>query len=200
MNETPFPIKSGQTTPLLRERAGQAGDGELVKLSLAGSREAFYDLVKRYTRWVYAVIYHKIGYCQEQDDLLQEVFLTAWTSLSKLKEPAKFGSWLYGMTINICLAWLRKKKKDGTAREELKKDMKHSFTAGEPATEIDYTEILRPALEQLAPEYREVIYLYHFERKSYQEIADFLGVSAALVNKRLTTARKHLREGVQRMR
>ena len=171
-------------------------DGELVQRSRRGSRKSFYHLVTRYSQLVAAVVNNKIFGCPERDDLVQETFLIAWKSLDKLKDPEKFASWLYGITLNICRAWIRKKGKQGVSLEELEK---HGWSAPDPKTDqdanrvTDQQEMVQTALAGIKEEYREAIYLYHFEKRSYQEIADFLNVSTALVNKRLTLARKELR-------
>src|SRR5579871_5852704 len=76
-------------------------DARLVELSSAGDREAFGQLVARYQSPVCAMAYSACGNVSRSEDLAQEIFITAWRELAKLKEPGKFRAWLYGIARNL---------------------------------------------------------------------------------------------------
>ncbi|GAI50573.1 unnamed protein product, partial [marine sediment metagenome] len=82
-------------------------DSDLVQRTLAGETESFRALVERYQDAVYGVALSKTGSFADAEDLAQEIFLAAYESLQRLKTPAKFGSWLYGIALNKTKMHLR---------------------------------------------------------------------------------------------
>jgi RNA polymerase sigma-70 factor (ECF subfamily) len=87
-------------------------DTELVIQALQGDKEAFGKLVDRYQGAVYGLCFHLVGNFADAQDLAQEAFVRAYLDLHQLREPSKFASWLYRVTMNVCKMWLRKRKTD----------------------------------------------------------------------------------------
>lgn len=160
-------------------------DEEIVAETLNGHKEAFETLVHRYTGAIYAVCMSKIGMGRDVEDLVQESFLRAYKNLHTLREPGKFGSWLYGIASNICYDWIDRKKRESRIQQ-----VPHE-------QEQENAGVVIKMIQSLPEEYREAMMLFYFERKSYEEIAEILGVSKATVNFRLTKARMMLRERVK---
>jgi RNA polymerase sigma-70 factor (ECF subfamily) len=84
-------------------------DEILVKKTLSGDKAAFNELVAKYQTQVYGLAFNISRNFSDAEDLAQEAFLRAYLSLHQLREPAKFGNWLYKITQNICRRWLQKK-------------------------------------------------------------------------------------------
>ena len=126
----------------------------------------------------------------ETDDLVQETMMRACRDFGALKELEKFGGWVRGIAENVCHEWRRSRKKLPPALG----DEAGAVAAPEPAVPGDEGERVRRALLEIPEIYRETIALFHFEKKTYSEIAGFLGLSAAAVNARLTKGRAMLRE------
>ena len=82
---------------------------QLVRRSLNGDIESFGELVKKYRQTIHAFCYHRIGDFQNAQDIVQETFLKAYLSLSQLRDPDRFSSWLYRIAINTCNLWWRKR-------------------------------------------------------------------------------------------
>ena len=86
-------------------------DEELVDRSRNGDLDSFNQLVLRWERPIYALAYRTIGREEEARDVAQETFLRAFRALGGFKGQAKFSSWLYRITLNLCRDWIRKERR-----------------------------------------------------------------------------------------
>src|SRR4026207_194591 len=86
-------------------------DEELVARSQGGDVDSFNQLILRWERPIYALAYRVIGREEEARDVCQEAFLRAFRALPGFKGQAKFSSWLYRITLNICRDWRRRQKR-----------------------------------------------------------------------------------------
>src|SRR6187399_98349 len=86
-------------------------DEELVALATAGDLDCFNQLVVRWERPIYALAYRTLGREEDARDVVQEAFLRAYRGLRAFKGEAKFSSWLYRITLNLCRDWMRKERR-----------------------------------------------------------------------------------------
>src|SRR6476660_4120367 len=86
-------------------------DEELVARSRGGDLDSFNQLVLRWERPIYALAYRVIGREEEARDVAQETFLRAFRALKGFKGQAKFSSWLYRITLNLCRDWMRRERR-----------------------------------------------------------------------------------------
>src|SRR6187401_2811131 len=86
-------------------------DEELVDRSRGGDLDSFNQLVLRWERPIYALAYRVIGREEDARDVAQETFLRAFRALSGFKGEAKFSSWLYRITLNLCRDWIRRERR-----------------------------------------------------------------------------------------
>src|SRR5690349_11966362 len=86
-------------------------DDELVARSMGGDTDSFNQLVLRWERPIYALAYRVIGREEDARDVAQETFLRAFRALSGFKGQAKFSSWLYRITLNLCRDWIRRQRR-----------------------------------------------------------------------------------------
>src|SRR5213595_1665574 len=86
-------------------------DEELVARSKTGDTESFNQLVKRWERPIFALAYRTLGREEDARDVTQETFLRAFRALPRFKGQAKFSSWLYRITLNLCRDWIRREKR-----------------------------------------------------------------------------------------
>ena len=86
-------------------------DEDLVAHAQAGDMEAFNQLVARWERPIYALAYRTLGREEDARDVAQEAFLRAYRGLKGFKGQAKFSSWLYRITLNLCRDWMRKARR-----------------------------------------------------------------------------------------
>src|SRR5262245_27036625 len=164
-----------------------------VRAAQGGDRGAFEKLVAAHAGVVRAVCAGKFGLTQEADDLAQETFLSAYRGLAGLRDPERFDAWLVGIAINTCRGHLtRSRRGPAIVDPEI---LPHPASAdGAPLPEAARHESTRAAVDRLPEIYREVVLLFYFERKSYDEMGRLLGIGKAAVNARLTKARRMLRE------
>ena len=83
-------------------------DEELVARTVAGDADSFNQLILRWERPIYALAYRVIGRDEDARDVCQETFLRAFRALPGFKGQAKFSSWLYRITLNLCRDWIRR--------------------------------------------------------------------------------------------
>src|SRR6187399_224195 len=86
-------------------------DEELVARATAGDQDSFNQLVARWERPIYALAYRTLGREEEARDVVQEAFLRAYRGLKGFKGEAKFSSWLYRITLNLCRDWIRRERR-----------------------------------------------------------------------------------------
>src|SRR5688572_7236762 len=89
---------------------GLPSDGTLVEQVLAGRREAFDDLVRRYQRQAVAVSYRLLGNSHDAQEVTQDAFIKAFSSLATLQKPEAFGGWLMRIVSNLSLNYRRSRK------------------------------------------------------------------------------------------
>src|SRR5688572_10017369 len=86
-------------------------DGELVRLALAGRTTACEELVRRWSARTLAFCHAKVRSADATDDLAQDALLRSLRALSSLADPEKFGPWLRGIALRVCLDWLKNRRR-----------------------------------------------------------------------------------------
>jgi len=178
-------------------------DAELIRNVQAGDGGAFDLLVERHYRAVYNTAYRMVGTPAAAADATQMALIRAYEALPSFRGDASFSTWLYRITMNVCLDELRRLKnrplslteedEDGTPLGE--RDVPD--TAEEPVQAAEQRELQRlvhEAIGRLAEDYRTVIVLYDIRGLSYRQISDVLEIPLGTVKSRLNRARNALRE------
>lgn len=176
---------------------------ELIQAARSGDQAAFAALVEANQAMVYSLAYRMTGNSEDAADLAQEAFLNAWRGLARFQGQASFSTWLYRLTSNACIDFLRREKRRSTlsltleADEEESRQTEVSDERWSPEALLDRQESLqavRRALGQLSDEHREVLLLRELEGLSYREIAQALGLEEGTVKSRIARARLALRD------
>jgi len=178
---------------------------------LAGSQEAYHDLVRRFERPVLSLILRMVQDPAQAEDLAQESFVKAFRNLHQYDPRRKLASWLFKIAHNTTIDHLRRRNPQTVALEE---NGTHAEDGGEPrkltetlrASEdaapdrvIERAQLvagLEAAIAELRPRYREVLLLRFREELSYQEIAEVTGLPMGTVKIHLHRARKQLAEAM----
>jgi len=180
-------------------------DEELVARSMGGDLDSFNQLVLRWERPIYALAYRVIGREEDARDVAQETFLRAFRALKGFKGQAKFSSWLYRITLNLCRDWIRRERRtpvvqapEGIDVIELAGESSPSETIEELVSRHELGRAVGKAMAQLPEEQRTAIILKEYHGLTFQEIADLLDCPLSTVKTRLyqglTVLRKQLRE------
>lgn len=167
--------------------------GKTIKRVLSGDDEAFSILVDLYKNRVFSLAYRMVSSKEESEDLSQEVFLKIYNNLRYYNpQKAGFSTWIYRITYNQCVDYLRRKKNT----IPLKDAMMPVFAETPEDNVITGEEIesLSKAVDKLPEIYRTPLILYHFHGLSYKEICQVMDVPMTIVKNRLFRARMMLRE------
>lgn len=147
------------------------------------------QLVRDHHAELYRYAYRLTGAVADAEDLTQQTFLIAQTSIPHLRDGAAARKWLFTVLRNTWLKSRRKRQPTPAASLEIDVD---SVPQELPTEEIDQ-EGLQTALDQLPEEFKLVLLLFYFEECSYQEIAQRLDIPPGTVMSRLSRAKSHLR-------
>jgi RNA polymerase sigma-70 factor (ECF subfamily) len=175
---------------------------DLLERARGGDQPAFETLVKNTDRLVYNLALRMTQNEQDALDVSQEAYLRAWKSLSSFEGNCSFSSWMYRITRNACIDYLKMKKKHSAIRIDAESDDGEKFelpiTDEESMQEViaernDTASAIRQAIDGLSQLQREIIILSDVEGYSYKEIAQILQVEEGTVKSRLSRAREKLR-------
>jgi RNA polymerase sigma-70 factor (ECF subfamily) len=143
----------------------------------------------------------------DAEDVVQESYLRAFSSFHTFQLGRDGRAWLLKIVRNTCYTWLRKNRPSEVSERFEEGDPDASVAHANPETLLlakVNTQLMREALEDVSPEYREILILRELEELSYKEIAQILDVPLGTVMSRLSRARKELhdrlRENVQEIR
>ncbi|HLL80112.1 MAG TPA: bifunctional nuclease domain-containing protein [Ktedonobacteraceae bacterium] len=175
---------------------------ELVAQARLGDRDAFGCLIERYEGMVTRLVTRMIVERAVARELAQEAFVQAYLSLDHLRDAARFESWLYGITLNVCRGYLRDRKTQALSLDSILDGLGESLKAhpmdggGDPQSIAEEREMRRHVLHAvmgLSPGERAVTLLFYYEQHTMQEIAQSLSISITAVKGRLYRARNQLR-------
>lgn len=176
-----------------QQAADEIFDEKLIKDILSGDTDAFADIVDRYKSRVFTMAYRMLSSREEAEDISQEAFIKIYRSLKTYDAGrTRFSTWVYRITYNLCIDYLRKRKEMAPLEEDIL--AAPSGTPEEITEARDSAARLHQAVQNLPEEYRIPLTLFHFQGLSYREICQVLKVPMSIVKNRLFRARKLLRE------
>lgn len=182
-------------------------DELLIRRAQRGDADAFEQLLLEHQKNVYNLCYRMAGNPDDAMDLSQETFLRAWRCLDQYQFASAFSTWLYRLCSNICIDFLRKRRRQQTVplTFEDADGEEQTYAVPDPAplpeeqVELKLTrEILQAAMAQLLPEHRAVLQLRVVNEMSYEQIADVLDIQIGTVKSRLSRARNQLKKILER--
>lgn len=172
----------------------EMSDYELIQKVLSGNQQYFEELVTRYKKLIYSVVYNMIPDKEEVSDISQEVFLRVFKSLDRYNPEYKFSTWSVRIATNLCLDILRKKKVDSVPMEEIEGVPGGGDSPEARVLKKERSELIRKAIEELPEKYRIPIVLFHQNGLSYEELTKVLNEPMTIIKNRLYRARLMLRE------
>ena len=170
---------------------------ELVHSAQKGDTSAFGQLVEAHQSKIYTLCYRMTGNAEDAADLTQEVFLSAWRSLSRFQEQSSFGTWIYRMATNASIDFLRREKRRQVLSMTMEEDSEERqaqvpderYSPHRLLEQKEARQAVANALAALSPEHRQVLVLREMEGLSYQEIGRLLDLEEGTVKSRIARAR-----------
>jgi RNA polymerase sigma-70 factor (ECF subfamily) len=173
----------------------EGSDGDLVRATRVGRREAYDELIRRHAAKIGAVCRSRLGTRGPVEDMVQEAFLRGFRALPTLAEPEKFASWVCGIALRASLDWLKAKERSQVSYDALTPGGSPGIaSAPESPGEPERHAKLLDQIDALPEPYREVVLLFYYKKQSYREMSEVLDLAPATINARLTRARALLRE------
>jgi len=195
-------MPAGAASPPLSDLS----DPAVVVQARKGSEAAYRELLTRYERPVFSLIFRMVRDRETAEDLSQETFIKVLNNLDRYSPEFKFSSWLFKIANNLTIDHLRRRRvdtisiegaPDAVTSESAKATSIAVVSGGEsPLDELESRELgaaIERAIGKLRPEYRACIMLRHVEDKSYEEIAEIVKLPLGTVKTYIHRARHELR-------
>jgi RNA polymerase sigma-70 factor (ECF subfamily) len=188
-------------------------DADVAALAKEGREPAFRELVRRYERPVFSLIFRMVRDREMAEDLAQDTFVKVLNNIDRYRPEFKLSSWLFKIANNVTIDHLRRRQLatvslDGSPHAATAAEAQATSldveSRGQSALEAIESRELGSAIEQaignLRPEYRSCILLRHVEGRSYEEIAATLDLPLGTVKTYIHRARHELREALEGLR
>jgi RNA polymerase sigma-70 factor (ECF subfamily) len=188
-------------------------DADVVALAQEGREVAYRELIRRYERPVFSLVFRMVRDRATAEDLAQETFIKVLNNIDKYVPEFKFSSWLFKIANNLAIDHLRRRHvptvsmdgaPDATTAAQLEATSFELASRGESALEEleakELGSVIERAIAALRPEYRSCIMLRHVEGRSYEEIAATLDLPLGTVKTYIHRARNELRKALEAAR
>src|SRR5262245_6255336 len=190
-----------------------ATDQEVVQRARDGHERAYRELVRRYERPVFSLIYRMVRDRELAEDLAQDTFVKVLNALDSYRSEYKFSSWIFKIANNTAIDHLRRKELDTLSLEGAPDAVNPERAeatalqlgdrAESPLQEMESRELgsaIERAIGGLRPEYRSCILLRDVEGRSYEEVAEILGLPLGTVKTYIHRARAELKGALESVR
>ena len=177
-------------------------DRELVARAQKQDAVAYDELIRTYHGKIYALVYNMTSNREDTEDVVQEVFVKAYSALARFKGDSSFYTWIYRIAVNRTINFVKRRKKregfslddvdGGIERDPAYVELSARESPFRDATLSELQEKLNKALQKLSDKHRSVVVLHDIEGVPHDEIARMLGVSSGTVRSRLFYARQIL--------
>ena len=188
-------------------------DQEVVLLARSGREAAYRELIRRYERPIFALLFRMVRDRELAEDLAQETFVKALNAIESYRPEFKFSSWIFKIANNAAIDHLRRRELDtlsldGSPHAATPEAMQATALQigarqESPLDAVEAKELggaIEAAIGRLRPEYRSCILLRHVEGRAYEEIAEMLDLPLGTVKTYIHRARNELRQMLAHLR
>jgi RNA polymerase sigma-70 factor (ECF subfamily) len=174
-------------------------DVRLLERCRQGDMGAFEAVFRKYQPYVYNISLGMLGNSDDASDVTQETFLRIHRSLPRFRGDASFSTWVYRVTVNLCISELRRRSRgrlqyfDELALPDEEEQDPHPSPEEAAQSEED-RRLVHQILRTLPPDYRAIMVLRHFQQLAYEEIAGVLQITLSQVKTRLFRARRMFKD------
>ena len=172
----------------------------IIRDCLGGSQDAWKTLVDAFARRIFSMAYQFSGSREEAEDRTQEIFLKLHGALPKYDSGKNFTAWLLTLAKNHLIDEYRRTKLERTQRDEFDERVMAAAAAGGPEDSLVAAEtkaLVWEGLDRLSADMRMVVVLRDLQGKSYEEVAEVLGLPLGTVKSRVNRARLQLARVLQ---
>lgn len=169
-------------------------DHELVAKSLQGNQKAFSELLSRYHSTAYAVVRGVLGDSDDVDDVLQMVYIKIHKGLASFRGDAKLSTWIYRIARNESINAVKKRRLETTPVEDVVLAAPHGDGPEAGLDQRELSEQVETALEHLDEGQRTAIELRYMGDRSYEEIAETMGIPLGTVKTYIHRGKAHLKK------
>ncbi len=188
-------------------------DQEVVARAREGREPAYRELIRRYERPVFSLVFRMVRDRELAEDLTQETFVKALNAVESYRPEFKFSSWIFKIANNAAIDHLRRRELQTLSLEGAPNAVTPEAIEAtalqlrdrleNPLEELEARELggqIEAAIAQLRPEYRSCILLRHVEGRAYEEIAEILDLPLGTVKTYIHRARNELRASLAHLR
>jgi RNA polymerase sigma-70 factor (ECF subfamily) len=177
-----------------------AGDNEIISKVLQGDQQIFAELVNRYRHFVFTIALRYTVNREDAEEIAQDVFVKAYRSLADFRRDSKFSTWLYAITTNTCITFLRKRKIVTYSLDNEKIFEFANSTGvinGKEAEHKSKAGLMNKAIRLLNADDATIITLFYKGEQSLEEIGQIMGITSNTAKVKLHRARRRLKEKLE---
>ena len=191
----------------------QLTDQDVIRQARDGRESAFRELIRRYERPLFSIIFRMVRDRELAEDLAQDTFIKVLNHLDKYDPSYKFSSWIFKIAHNTTVDHIRKKTPETLSLDGSPHAVTPDQVEATSLTAVDHTENpeeytssqevgaeIEVALRDIRPEYREAIMLWHIEGRPYEEIARIMDLPLGTVKTYIHRGRKELQKRLEHLR
>lgn len=176
-------------------------DAELIAKAISGREDGFEEIVRRYQRPITNYVYRMLGNYDASLDVTQEIFIKVYNSMARYSSEYKFSTWLYKISHNAAIDYLRRhsvhvqslevENEDGAYQVQFESKR---LSPEQERERSEWREEIDTVVKRLPTGYKELIVLRHNQDLSYDEIAEITNLPLGTVKNRLFRAREMMRD------
>jgi len=179
----------------------QLDDAAAVAQARDGDEEAFRVLVDRHSRSIYRLAYRMTGKAEDAEDVVQEAFVRAYRQLSRFEARSNFATWLYRITFNCAVDYMRARPRREAAETQDRLEQMSEPSPGPTMDDLVYAgEIgkrVQAALEELSEQERAAFLMRHYQGCSIEEISQALDLRTNAAKHSIFRAVRKMREALR---
>jgi RNA polymerase sigma-70 factor (ECF subfamily) len=192
------------------EEKAEASDRELLERCRAGDETAFDDLVLRHQQRAFNIAFQVVQDYEDATEVAQDAFVKIYRNVDNFRWECEFTTWLHQIVVNLArnkYRWWKRRGKQAsvsmdspitTADGEMSLQIADSADAPDVQTvKAEFLELLSQRVDELPPNFRQVLILRNVDNLSYEQIAEVLACSVGTVKSRIARAREMLRESMK---
>ncbi len=173
-------------------------DNELVAKSLQGNEKAFRELIERYHRTAFAAVRGVLGDRDEVEDVLQMAYIKVYRGLAGFRGDARFSTWVFQIARNEAINVVKKRRLDTTPIEDVIVAAPDRLSPEAVAQQSDAGEQLETAMQRLDENQKMALELRYMGERSYDEIAELMGVPLGTVKTYIHRGKAELKKVMDR--